>query len=371
MKKSSTLACAAFLVGSLLLSGCGSSGDSGNANNTESGSMISFVSLYKAAGIERKFTTAFEQESINVADNIIVHHANWLDRTIRMQKKIDQEGAKAIASIKESVRTYVQKNYGDKIQPKMLFWNPELKGFMFDNRPTKFYLLTPDKDGRFDGGSSSLKEMTFPDADSGSHEDLELWGKYRFRLNYGYDEAIVWAVASQDFTLLWSKEQLFIMSGIHDDKKNHNSICIIARPGDIAVGLQNNTFPFKEDMAFELLAAYEAFCNRFLPCYDTREEFFPEVHVDSNDTDKVMVGKAGYLILSSIKKIDSNASYTTYSGDILYTDGKWAGGPARTAYARFYKDGHREYSNDNGTYFKTNDAFWSDFGANISQHEHL
>lgn len=364
VKKAIKLGCGIFLFGSLLLSGCG--------NNEPSNTMVSLATLYQSAGMEAKYTINFEQESQNVVDDLIVHQMTSLNEIESMQKKIDTEKEQAVAQIKEKVQKYYHDQYNFTIHPQKIFWDAQRKSYVLFNRPTKFYLLTPNSDGKFgDDSTPELKELTFPTNDEFEHETLEAWGEL-FWPTFGIGSAKVWDAASQEFTFLWSKDQLYIMSGIHDDKKNHNSICILARPGDITNGMKNGTFPFKEDITFELLAAYTALVDKFLPAY-TFDLPFPEVFVPESDTDKVMLGKkSGYLILSSIKKQETTNTYTTYSGDILWADGKWAGSPARPAYVRFYKDGHKEYSVDNQDYF-TDDTpgMWKDFGDLISRQKNL
>lgn len=341
--------------------------------------MTSFASLYESAGLEAQYTVNFEQESINFTDDLIVHQKNKLDRVEQLQKKIDEGKEQTITDLKETARNHYGKDFRSLVNPQSIFWNPNKKGYVLFNRPTKFYLLTPNSEGKFGKSyDSNLKELTFPADEKGSHETLELWGGM-FWPGFGIGSAKVWKSSSQDYTFLWSKDQLYIMSGIHDDKKNHISICILARPGDITRGMRNGTFPLEEDCTFELLGSYATLLDHLLPALTVTppkgvpmEGPFPKVSVSPSDTDKVMIGKSGYLILSSIKKLESTETYTTYSGDILWADGKWAGSPARPSYVRFYKDGHREYSYENQSYFKTEkDSMWLDFGNLIARHENL
>lgn len=348
-------ACGLFLCGTLIMTGCG---------DDKSAPTVTFSSLYQTAAIDEQYNTEFEQAAINSTDDLMVNHRESLEQIIALQKKIDNGNSQLVQQMKNALISYYD-DYGFKLNSYTILNMGDNKGFRLYDRPTKFYQLYPDKEGKFgDHFTATLREIKKfgDDSSKGSDNYPEILARDFFLKpvplmsdSFQLQEA-VWEPSNKDQSMLWTKDNIYLMSGIHDDKKNHNSICILATPGDIAEGMVNGSFPIQEDMSFELLQSFLTFYNEVyvhLPPEIIQQAFVPEA-TDKNFV-KMSDDDSAFFYVPSLKKLDSTGGDKVYSIQMRFTTGMWGRMKLRTIYIRFRKDGTREWSfNDGHDYYKLN-----------------
>lgn len=356
--------CGLFLCGALLIAGCGGENSVPSTN---------FSKLYQTASVAEKYNIGMDKEALNLADNLIVNHREGLDMIVAMQEKIDSGDTELIQKIKDATIRYYAR-YSIRLQHYPLLNN---NGFSLYNRPTKFYQLIPDKEGKFgDHNTSTLREIKSfqsKSSDSASSNPEFLYSTGAFTPKGIWSHTAVWEPSSNELTILWSDNQIYLMSGIHDDKKNHNSICILATPGDIAEGLINGTFPFQEDMTSELLSS---FCTFYDDIYlHLPEDVLHQLYVPAKNDKNFMAmsdDDSSFFYVPSLKKLSSDNGDQVYSFQMRFTTGMWGRLPLRTIYIRFRKDGTREWSfNDGKDYYSLNVDWVNRMADYIAKEEHI
>lgn len=378
-KKRKFLGC--LLIGTaLFLGGCGS-----NSSTT-------FSELYQSAGIEEQYKVLNEKQAVDVVDQLLVHRKYSMNRSIFLQQKIDAKETKFFAFMKDNM---YKQFYG---MVKSVDWQSKT-GYMYAGRPLKFYLLQPDKEGKFgDSSTATLKEIKFSHPEINPKEEPSEMAKKKSPLEWiGINQSIstatsVWPGSGfyngetwHTLGQLWTEDGVYVISDIHEDKKNHNSICIIAKPGDIATGIENGTFPFTEDLAYELLGSYIGYLDFAidrLPL-DMPEKTESELAKEEGrppyyGPDNVSIERFGNveLLMPTIKKVDSTDDYTTFGAKIVSYMGQ-ANNPIQM-YVRIHKDGTKEISGDNQNFYKCNesatmgaDVIWNNLAQKVAEYEGL
>lgn len=370
MKTLTKATCSLLLIGTLCIAGCG---------GKKTPPSTSFSKIYQTASMAEQYNPEMEQASINVVDALMVHNREALDMIIAIQKKIDNGDTEFVQKIKDfTISSYAR--YHIRLQSYSIQPLSDNKGFSLYGRPTKFYLLLPDKEGKFgDHNTAILREINsfISKSDNSTSADPvvltsdgALLPQPLMNDQFQSQEAI-WTPSRQELSILWTKDKIYLMSGIHDDKKNHNSVCILSTPGDIAEGMINGTFPFKEDMSSELLQSFLTFYNdifRYLPEDVTKQLYVP----DRNDKDFIAMSNddSAFLYAPSLKKLNGNGGDKVYSFQMRFTTGPWARMKLRTIYIRFRQDGTREWSfNDGQDYYKLNVEWIKNMANYIAQKE--
>lgn len=362
MNKRQNLFCAFLISGALLFTGCGG----GNSNTT------TFADIYKAAGIEEAYITAYERASIDTVDDLLVHRKYSVDRSISIQKAIDKGNTHLYAFLRDNMYYQLGKS-GTKARP---IEYREKTGYVYHDRPIRFYLLKPDSEGKFgDHSSAILEEVKFaPPKDEKGETNLELLGMNRHisvdtmdsvwpRTTY-YD-GLSWEITGQ----LWTNKGVYLVTDYREDKKNHDCICIIAKPGDIATGIENETFPFKEDLAYELLGSYIGFLDWAIDTLplEMPEKTESELAAEENrppyyGPERINLDSFGNveLIMHSIKKLESTDTYAAYTANLIYYMGTYSGKGPQPIYVRIHKDGKKEISLDNQQFYEIKSSIIDD-----------
>ncbi len=277
------------------------------------GSSTSFQTLYKQAEVEHKCNVEFNKQVIALTDQMVVNEKFLIDQSVAFQKILDKKDKESenlqtallwnqLDNVIKNMKNYDYKgehfrNYFAVMNNGKIEWRKDGKNgsFYYKNRPIKFYLLKPDNNGKFgDALSAKLELIDFAPSEekqnksNDSDSDMLLYGTYgRITGTYrkGWEPEKITLPACK---VLWVEGGPYIASDVRPDVKNHISICVIAKPGDLGTGILNGTFPFKEDIAGELLDAYSTFLlNNVYQLTPARQEFLINKYVkgDKNVTE--------------------------------------------------------------------------------------
>jgi len=261
------------------------------------GSKTDFPTLYKNAGESQKFNIEFNKKIVKITDDMFATGQAIMEHSISIQKKLDNndsESEKLQAALFwhpidntirfiQDTRSALQSDQINAVLSQIgagrVSWRKEEKKYYYKNRPINFYILKPDSKGKFGDRESATLELidlspSKNDIEKSTTQDFDLLFYGRSSLDFDENSFKMAWESDRSYGILWGNNSIYIASGVRLDRKNHVCTCVIAKPGDIGKGVINGTFPFKEDIAGELLEAYASYLMDYMKNFNPgRQEY--------------------------------------------------------------------------------------------------